>query len=352
MTDRENSSPLQRALGREKTPSALAFRSARQVIRGADWLAQRIGATTPPIQKLLADRHLAGMLAERTTRDQPEGKRLALTFDLDYQRDTDVLVDLVDLVDRAGVTMSLCSIAALVEADPDPYRRAVSSGHEIVNHSWTHPDNPVLDPDREFWNLSVEEIDEQVSRANELFESLLGVRASGFRTPHFKDVARMIPVLEADPDTRYVSSVLETSTLSPLPYVPAMPQQSGRISHRVARHEPVRPTDLIQLPLTACPDHRWSPFCSYHHLRAPANHSKGAGMHDVGSFERDWAQLRSDHAGTGYLSFYFDPHDIMRDDETARAFERCLVASVADGWDIVTLAEMAEAWAPHVGQRR
>jgi len=332
--------------------SAVARSGSRRAIRAVDRLARFAGAANPPVQELLADRHLAGSFADRSPSHRPPGRRLALTFDLDYQRDTDVLVDLVELVDSIGVSMSVCSIAALVEADPDPYRRAVASGHEIVNHSWTHPDNPVLDPDREFWNLSVEEISEQITRANDLFEQHLDVRATGFRTPHFKDVARMIPVLEADTDTRYISSVLATSTLSALPFVPAQPHEAGRISHRVERSGPRQPTDIIQLPLTACPHHRWSPFCSYHHLRTPSDHSKGAGMHDLESFERDWQALRSLHADTGYLSFYFDPHDVMRDDETAEAFKQCLVATLAEEWEIVTLAEMARVWAPFAGANR
>jgi len=277
---------------------------------------------------------------------------LALTFDLDYQRDTDALVDLVALVDAENAKMSVCSIAALVERDPEPYRKAIESGHEIVNHSWTHPDNPVLDADREFWDLDEDGIAEQVVEANARFDEHLGVRATGFRTPHFKDTARMIPVLERDSDTCYISSVLASATLSGLPYVPAAPEQAGRISHTVERDGALEEDAVIQLPLTECPEHRWSPFCSYHHLRTPTDHSKGAGMHDTVTFERHWHELLARHTDDGYLSFYFDPHDIMRDDETANAFARCLRATTDAGWDIVTLADMATAWRPFVGVDR
>lgn len=321
-------------------------------VRRLDAAASRVGVATPPIRSVIADHSLGGLLHARSPLQRPDGRRLALTFDLDYQRDTDVLVDLIALVDAAGAKMSVCSIAALVERDPDPYQAAVASGHEIVNHSWTHPDNPVLDADREFWDLDADGIAEQISEANARFDEHLGLRTSGFRTPHFKDTARMIPVLESDPDTHYISSVLATSTMTGLPYVPAEPHQAGRISHTVERETVAGNDPVVQLPLTACPEHRWSPFCSYHHLRAPSDHSKGAGMHDAETLERHWNDLLTRHRDDGYLSFYFDPHDIMRDDDTSTTFARCLRATSEAGWEIVTLAEMADAWRPVVSANR
>ena len=136
----------------------------------------------------------------RTAPERPDTvNRLAITVDLDYQADTDALPGLLELTERLSAPISVAAVGALVAVDPGPYARALSGGHEIVNHTQTHPDNPVLNPAEEFWHLSPERMAEEVGQAQEVFESLLGVRPVGFRTPHFKDHHRMTAVLQQFP---------------------------------------------------------------------------------------------------------------------------------------------------------
>ncbi len=316
----------------------------------ADALTGRIpGVGAGAATRTLTGHKLWGPLQGADDARGPERRLFALSFDLDYQRDTDCLDGLVELMGEAGVSASLCSIAALVARDPEPYRRALDGGHELVNHSWTHPDNPVLDPDREFWHLDEAAMAEQVSVANDLFEEHLGRRTSGFRTPHFKDAQRMIAVLDDDPDTTYLSTALATATATGRPFRPARRPQIPEVGHHLPASGPGT-AGLIQLPLSACPEHRWSPFCSYHHLRTPTDRARGAGLHDLGTFAAHWHQMLADAADgdRGYLSTYFDPHDVMASPTVASTFSACLATTVAEGWEVVTLGQMARAWEPHL----
>lgn len=279
---------------------------------------------------------------------------LALSFDLDYQADTDALDALVDLMARVQVRATLFSIGALVEADPEPYRRAAQAGHEIANHTQTHPDNPVLNPDNEFWHLSAEEMEDEIGRAQDTLERATGQRPTGFRTPHFKDASAMFDALDAFPEIDYVSTVLASQSPHRVPYLPARSSAphdtSGRhAATRFAHHLSAEDERLLMIPLTPDPDHRWSPFCSYHAIRTPSNPEMGAGMHTIDEFESLWqTMLRRAHRD-GFASVYFDPLDVMRDSETADAFERMLVGAVASGWSVATLADVARAWRPLVG---
>ena len=51
-------------------------------------------------------------------------------------------------------------------------------------------------------------------------------------------------------------------------------------------------------------------------------------------------------AGLRFASVYFDPLDVMRDDETRAAFRRMLVTALERGWDVTTLAEVERRWRP------
>lgn len=302
-----------------------------------------------PVARTLSERKLWGALQRGRPRQAPDRPLIALSFDLDYQEDTDALPRLLDTAARVGARMSVVAVGALVERDPGPYRDAVAAGHEIVNHTWSHPDNPVLNPDREFWHLTVDEMVDEISRAQDVFARELGVRPHGFRSPHFKDTQRLLDALDRVPEITYASSTLATTTPTGLPYFPARDAVAGPVSHLLSSVDPARNSPVLQIPLTACPDHRWSPMCSYHAIRRPTDPARGQGMHDLDAFERQFVELLAQRRDDGFLSFYFDPKDVMRDDRTADRFARMLSAAVARGWRLTSLGEVAAAWREVLG---
>lgn len=283
-----------------------------------------------------------------TTSERPDAvNRLAITVDLDYQVDTDALTGLLELTGELGAPISVAAVGALVAADPAPYQEALNGGNEIVNHTQTHPDNPVLNPSEEFWHLSSQRMTEEVGQAQDVFESVLGVRPVGFRTPHFKDHHRMTAVLEQFPELRYVSSVLASkSPLAGQPYLACASALAGDDSFLFADAAEVDRCEILQIPLTACPEHRWSPFCSWHGIRAGAVAGTGAGMHSLTEWERLWQRLLVDTAPGGLAVAYFDPHDLMRDAETADTFRRMVTFAMESGWQPCTLADVEAAYRP------
>ena len=272
---------------------------------------------------------------------------LAFSFDLDYQADTDALPGLLDLLAEAGVSATMFSIGRLVQDDPAPYRRAAEAGHEIGNHTWSHPDNPVLNPDREFWHLSEAEMVDEIGRAQDALERGAGRRPTTFRAPHFKDAWPLRAALAVFPELTCVSSALDSKCPRPTPYVPVDAPVAGDLS----LHFPKRGAEadaLLMLPLTACPGLRWSPFCSYSGIREPRNAAAGAGVLGPDEWERRWSTMLERAAPRGYASVYFDPLDVMRDDATRACFRRMIDAAQAGGWRLTTLAEVEAAWRPVV----
>ena len=104
------------------------------------------------------------------------------------------------------------------------------------------------------------------------------------------------------------------------------------------------------IPLTPCPEHRWSPFCSYHAIREPSNLARGAGLHTPTSFASLWTEMLAKARPDGFASVYFDPLDVMRDDETAAVFEAMLRQATDEGWALTSLDEIERAWRPFLTQ--
>ena len=296
----------------------------------------------------LARRHLWGHVPSRPARRPDDRRRLALTFDLDYQADTDALPRLLQVLDDEGARASVVAVGALVDADADPYAEAVAAGHELVNHTLTHPDNPVLNPDREFWHLSPQQMTDEVGLAQDVFERRLGVRPVGFRTPHFKDAHRLTAVLDAFAELRYASSALASRTpLGGEPYLASAADLAGEdLTHLFAAADPGAAARVLQVPLTPCPAHRWTPFCSWHGIRAGAAPGSGAGMHAPAEWARLWDVMLRRAEPDGLAVVYLDPQDVVRDDATTRLFAGMLRSATRAGWDLVPLVDVEQAYRP------
>ncbi len=322
----------------------VAARTLEAAVRGADRLAGGAAGRSRPLARWLSAHHLWGRLQSGPPRRRPEGKLLVLSFDLDYQADTDALPALLGVLTRFEAPASLASIGRLVADDPEPYRSAVAAGHEIVNHTWSHPDNPVLNPDQEFWHLSQDAMTEEVARAQDAFDEHLGVRPTGFRTPHFKDAPRMVGALRRVPEITYASSALATTSPTGLPYFLTERPLLGDRSHLADPADPADATGLLMVPLTPCPEHRWAPFDTWHAIRRPSDPARGQGLHTLDEYLGLWQKMLRRAARDGFASVYFDPMDVMRDAETEAVFADLLAYAQSEGWTFVTLGDLARRW--------
>ncbi|MBL4847125.1 MAG: AAC(3) family N-acetyltransferase [Planctomycetes bacterium] len=174
-----------------------------------------------------------------------------VSFDVDYQRDEEALPDVLATLARHGVHASFACVGAHVEARPDPYRALVDAGHEVFNHSHTHPDNPVLSPDRTWRRINAAERHEEVARAQDALEKALGKRPAGFRLPHFGNVQDNCDdayyAMLAHEGIRYSSSCLDFA-LGGLPL-----RKVGSVT---------------EIGVTTCPYHPYTAMDSYHICRS------------------------------------------------------------------------------------
>ncbi|MEU5880411.1 polysaccharide deacetylase family protein [Spirillospora sp. NPDC047279] len=99
-------------------------------------------------------------------------KCVALTFDDGPGEYTGELLD--DLRD-AGAPATFFMLGQNVEGNEAVVRRMVEEGHEVANHSWSHP---------QLTGLSSSAVRSQVQRTNKAIEAASGVRPAMFRPPY------------------------------------------------------------------------------------------------------------------------------------------------------------------------
>lgn len=81
----------------------------------------------------------------------------------------------IELFAREGCKATFFDLGKKVIDDPELAKRVHEAGHEIGNHSMTHPHLP---------QQSIEEVREQLTQCQELFEQTFGVAPKVFRAPY------------------------------------------------------------------------------------------------------------------------------------------------------------------------
>lgn len=108
---------------------------------------------------------------------------LALTFD-DGPHGS-LTPKLLDLLAQRRVKCTFYVIGRNVEAYPDIARRIVAEGHEIANHTWTHP---------QLSRLPAARVADELRRTHETVLEITGVRMTNLRPPYgaFNDSVRRV----------------------------------------------------------------------------------------------------------------------------------------------------------------
>ncbi len=102
-----------------------------------------------------------------------EGRQVALTFD--DGPNPDVTDRILDELKQRGLRASFFMIGQNVVARPELARRVKAEGHEIANHSFTHPKLSTM-PDSQ--------VDEEIQKTQDTFGEILGHQAIWFRPPY------------------------------------------------------------------------------------------------------------------------------------------------------------------------
>ncbi len=114
----------------------------------------------------------------------PDGKRAAVSLSFDDGRASQVDVGLA-LLKKAGVRVSFFVNPGAVEKKLAGWEQAVADGHEIANHTTTHPcsGNYAFSAANALEGYTLEKIGRDIDNANASIEKLLGVKPTTFAYP-------------------------------------------------------------------------------------------------------------------------------------------------------------------------
>src|SRR5262245_57035934 len=119
----------------------------------------------------------------------PSGASKALTLTFDDARASQVSVGM-PVLDRYGIAATFYVLADAVQPDLDAWQHAAASGHEIGNHTTSHPcsanHHATYSPAGEHGaleDLTLEWMSRDIDRASDDIEALFGTRPSTFAYP-------------------------------------------------------------------------------------------------------------------------------------------------------------------------
>lgn len=97
-----------------------------------------------------------------------------ISFTMDCGSGSDNLPYILDVLDEFGLKITFFVTGQFVKNNQDLVKEIAARGHEIGNHSWSHPS---------FYDLTGEEMLSQLDRTSDLVEELTGKRPNLFRPP-------------------------------------------------------------------------------------------------------------------------------------------------------------------------
>lgn len=252
--------------------------------------------------------------------------RVGLSFDCDLPEDVTSHAWLLGRLKEYRLRGSFACIGKYVEMFPAEHRLLADAGHEIINHTYSHPSHRLLNPHQRFRVLSDEQLREEVSRAHETIEKIIGVAPVGFRAPHFGGLHtnRVYPILR-EMGYRYSSSTIGTRT-------PTL-------------GSPFKFRGIWEIPLSPDPKTAFGCLETWGLYRANPPHYR-----DKDEFLALLDELlTAGIASRAFLNFYLDPVDLHRDpemcDEVLRRLARLTEAGCTVGpyLDLLNCVERSES---------
>ncbi len=257
--------------------------------------------------------HVSGLL----------GRSVAvLIFDVDSVYDVEALPELMDLLATRGLAAGFAVVGEWAERYPDEHRLIAAGGHEVINHGFLNhcpeDDAGQLYSCNFLSEMDLEGQKREVRMGHDSIARSLGVEPRGFRGAHFSTLRRA-QLLELYPFLKEMGYLYcSSSTHEFSPHLRATPAVAG---------------GLVELPITTCPEHPFSPFDSWHFLEAPDRDHRDEDLLGCVSSLLGLAQ-----ANPGFfLNIYLDPRAAVGSSPAAEALsalasskvEKLLPAQVA-----------------------
>ncbi len=231
---------------------------------------------------------------------------------------------ILDMLRQHKVRSTWCIPGHTLETYPVQCRAVFDAGHEIAHHGWTH-----VPPAQ----LTREQEESGLARANESIKRLTGQYARGYRSPSWDLSPHSVELLLAH-GFRYDSSMMGDD------YTPYRVRQGDVIE----LEQPAvfgKPTRLIELPIS------WSldDYPVFEFIRTPQTLLPGNSNANlvVDNWIADFTWMQRSINDWGLLTYTFHPFVIGRGHRML-ALEKLLVALAAGGARFVTMEEAAAAY--------
>ncbi|HID72587.1 TPA: hypothetical protein EYP38_01480 [Candidatus Micrarchaeota archaeon] len=243
-----------------------------------------------------------------------------LSFDSDYPEDVLAMPDIVKMMEPYPFKATFAAVGHWIEDYPAEHEKILEYGHELMNHTYSHPDNELLNPGRKFKEISYDEKKEEVERCHEICERILGYQPTGLRIPHFKNLfTPEIYAILKDLGYTYSSSTWLTNTTS----------------HGL----PFNASDgIVGIPLSTCPRHPFTVFDTWHSLNAQrlSHRLLHRGPESYVDLFRELIEIGKQTGS--YINIYMDPMDIKK----IPGFTDMLDMLASDDLDVVSYEQYIE----------
>lgn len=216
-----------------------------------------------------------------------------LTFDFDFESDIEAFPYLLDRLKEFNIKAGFAVIGKFVEKYPDIHKKAIDEGHEIINHTYTHPDNPHWAPNKYFNKLTYQEQKDEIYKAHETFYNLLGIECIGFRTPHYGNL--------------HTESVYDI--LHELKYKYSSSTAASMTKGYCAPYE--HKNSIIEIPTGCSVNYPMAIFDSWNMLRKN-NPFIGNDIDFIKEFSETLKVIKENNL---FLTHYFDPYDIIKNNK-------------------------------------
>ncbi|MCG7335463.1 polysaccharide deacetylase family protein [Sporosarcina sp. ACRSM] len=100
-------------------------------------------------------------------------KKVALTFD--DGPDPKVTMQILDTLKKYDAKATFFMLGSRVEYYPEIAKHVADAGHELGNHTWTHPD---------LTKAGLDKIDKEIERTSSIIEEVTGIKSTSFRPPY------------------------------------------------------------------------------------------------------------------------------------------------------------------------
>ena len=115
-----------------------------------------------------------------------EDNKVSISFDAAWG--TEFSRELLDILDEYGIKTTFFVVKFWVEENPEMAREIVNRGHELGNHSATHP---------QVGNLSAAAIEQEIMSTHEVIKDITGFEPVLFRPPFGHYTEHMLGVMES-----------------------------------------------------------------------------------------------------------------------------------------------------------